>query len=111
MSTIRTVHYTFQRGETIEIPVTDDGAVEGEESLIRGALKPFPSGKWEIPAGLTATALTTEFRAADESFAKGWTFTLAADASADLTTGFYQFDYTLTFDGSEDVVKGPPAIV
>jgi len=115
-----TCQYKFENGETIQIAVTDSGALEADAALVVARIKRLPPGKFVLPAdSVIAATFSTSYRAADETFARGWTFTLhPTDAEpapagsyrpADLAPGLYHFDFTVSEAGG--TWKSLPAIL
>jgi hypothetical protein len=92
--------YRFARGETITIPLVDDGAEDGEEDTVTCKMKVLPSGKDEIAADTDVSGTcTVSYRAATASLAKGWNVELASSASKLLDVGRYMIDARVTVGG------------
>lgn len=105
-----TVTYTFARGETLVIGVTDSEAVEGGESDVTCKIKPLRIGAREPVFGTPpAASLTVSFRAAEGETEKGWTMMLTKEASAALEPGYYQLDVAI-LDGVMRVITDPATV-
>jgi len=88
--------YTRQRGETILIPVADDGAIDGGETLITSKVRRVSSPIGIDPDEPVAGIMSVTFRAADSELPDGWLLTLSAADCADLAFGPYRIDMKIT---------------
>ena len=92
--------YTYQRGETISVALD---AITGDPALvtaISAAMKAVPPGRSEAPVSAPAAAsfaVTARPAAGDQP--SGWTLTIPAAISANLSPGAYIADARLEVAG------------
>ena len=92
--------YTYQRGETISLALD---AITGDPALvtaISAAMKAVPPGRSEAPATAPAAAsFAVSARPASGNDPAGWTLTIPAAISANLSPGAYIADARLEVAG------------
>lgn len=87
------LRYSLVRGQTIDIPLEDDGAVEGESDLIIAGMKKLEPGREDVDEGSPVSAsLAAIYREATSSVAKGWNLHMDSTESADLEVADYLLD-------------------
>ena len=102
--------FTFQRGETLLLALD---AVDGDPALVSSIsahIKAVPAGRTMAPASapVVATFAITP-RVANGEIPAGWTLSLSAAQSSDMTPGAYVADARLTVAGGV-IITEPVAI-